>query len=99
MREVWYPKNKKRHAAVVKKRKRKKHLWLHKYKEEQGCSSCGERDGRCLDLHHLDSEEKKDNLAYMILHHSQKTIEKELAKCVVLCANCHRKLHYKERNF
>nr|DAM14611.1 MAG TPA: INTRON TRANSFERASE [Caudoviricetes sp.]DAX04501.1 MAG TPA: INTRON TRANSFERASE [Bacteriophage sp.] len=30
--------------------------------------------------------------------HSTDTINKEINKCVILCANCHRKLHYYKCN-
>lgn len=55
-----------------------------------GCVICGEKDVCCLDFHHL---EDKD---FSIAHATEVSTErlyKEISKCVVLCANCHRKLH------
>ena len=68
-----------------------KHLqWIRDYKERVGCK-CGERDYRCLDFHHLNPQKKKRCLSQMHLY-SLETIKKEVSKCEVMCANCHRKL-------
>lgn len=55
-----------------------------------GCIICGEKDPCCLDFHHLRDKE------FEIGQTMDVTVEKlnnEANKCVVLCANCHRKLH------
>lgn len=59
-----------------------------------GCQQCGEMDPACLDFHHLNPEEKSFNVGGLKggLHNPEK-VREEIAKCVVLCANCHRKLH------
>jgi predicted HNH restriction endonuclease len=31
------------------------------------------------------------------IKHTRETLKKELAKCICLCANCHAKLHAKQR--
>jgi hypothetical protein len=56
------------------------------------CEDCGIIDiPDVFDFHHLD-ETKKD---FSIAKTSKKfdTIKEELDKCVLLCANCHRKRH------
>lgn len=57
-----------------------------------GCS-CGEMDLVCLALHHRDKTTKKDKLSNMVYRCSVETILAEIAKCDVLCMNCHAKLH------
>lgn len=59
--------------------------------KEVGCLICGEKDPACLDFHHLG--DKYEQISHM-QSHSFSTIQKEIDKCVVLCSNCHRKLHY-----
>jgi 5-methylcytosine-specific restriction endonuclease McrA len=62
------------------------------------CAHCGESDICCLDFHHVDPATKKFNVGsisptngnYM---HTPKDIEAEVAKCILLCRNCHAKLH------
>lgn len=57
-----------------------------------GCPRCGENDPACLDFHHTGDEEK----SFSVSHRSWRNpavLQAEIAKCVVLCANCHRKLH------
>jgi hypothetical protein len=55
------------------------------------CTKCGNEDGRVLDFHHIDSEKKKFGIS-VSQWYNQPLVEliEELAKCVVLCANCHR---------
>jgi hypothetical protein len=68
------------------------------YKVERGCYICKEGDPVCLDLHHRDPQQKELNPANMWNRGwGPPRVAAELAKCDVICANCHRKLHRKER--
>lgn len=59
------------------------------------CVNCTESDISCLDFHHIIGEEKDNSLSNAIKNKwGKKRIEEEIKKCVVLCSNCHRKLHY-----
>lgn len=63
-------------------------------KTSQGCLICGEETACCLDFHHLDPKSKEINPACMISNGwGWSRIENELNKCVIVCANCHRKIH------
>lgn len=64
--------------------------WVRDLKSKIGCTDCGEKDIRCLDFHHLDSSLKTRCVSEMMMY-SIITIKKEIEKCVLLCANCHRK--------
>lgn len=55
-----------------------------------GCCICGETEPCCLDFHHLRDKEFELAKAPDV---SKERLYKELEKCIVLCANCHRKLH------
>ena len=61
-----------------------------------GCCVCGEARIPCLDYHHKDPKDKGYNVNDMIKSHSLESIDREINKCMVLCANCHRLLHAKE---
>lgn len=55
---------------------------------------CAEDDPAVLDFHHRDSENKRLSISSMITFgYGKKSLEAEIAKCEVLCANCHRKRH------
>jgi hypothetical protein len=48
-----------------------------------------------LDYHHRDGEHKDMNVSKLISHgHGMDELRKEIEKCDVLCANCHRKEHF-----
>jgi hypothetical protein len=47
----------------------------------------------CLDFHHLDSTDKKDDWSNLRLKSWDKIIH-ELKKCILVCKNCHGELHY-----
>lgn len=65
--------------------------FVNSFKKE--CAVCHESEQCCLDFHHIDKSDKEFNIAEKRGSLSKKAIEKEINKCVVLCANCHRKLH------
>ena len=57
------------------------------------CSDCGEPDPVVLDFDHLPEFEKRFEIARAVgaSTRSWKSIEQEIAKCEVVCANCHRR--------
>lgn len=62
---------------------------LQEIKEKSGCLDCGEKNHIVLDFDHLTN--KKYNISRMIHDgFSWAAIKKEIAKCEVVCANCHR---------
>lgn len=62
-----------------------------------GCIRCGEKDVACLDFHHRNGKEDKLGHIGVIRKFGRDRILAEIAKCDVLCANCHRKHHRDER--
>jgi hypothetical protein len=68
---------------------------FYEYKKTLKCSNCPENHPACLDFHHLDPNEKEFLITKLI--QSKKKLKEELKKCIVLCANCHRKFHFEQR--
>jgi hypothetical protein len=61
------------------------------------CSECGESDYRVIDFHHLDPKTKVFAVSKLLRRTGDKIkILDEVAKCIPICANCHRRLHWKE---
>jgi len=68
-------------------------------KGASGCMRCKIKDPRVLEFHHLDTKKKEFNIAdYYYSHFSFEKLNAEIAKCVIICANCHRILHAEERS-
>lgn len=65
---------------------------MRRFKRFKGCLICGEKEPVALDLHHLDASQKDKNPSAMVTF-STKKFKAEIRKCVVLCSNCHRKVH------
>ncbi len=61
-----------------------------------GCVHCPEKDPACLDFHHRDPGEKEGHIGEFRRFGMERLLA-EIAKCDVLCANCHRKHHRNER--
>ena len=80
-------------VADRRNRVRNKALTLvSRYKRFCGCFICGEKEPVCLDLHHTDPSQK-DADPSSLCNRSKDRLKKEIRKCVVLCSNCHRKVH------
>lgn len=74
-------------------RRRKRREWIVAYKRESGgCARCSVENPICLDYHHQD--EKTRGVAKMVSRRMKlDQIRREIRKCELLCANCHREAH------
>jgi 5-methylcytosine-specific restriction endonuclease McrA len=60
------------------------------------CTICGyNKCNSALEFHHLNPKEKDFTLGHMKQKKFDDKIKKELDKCILLCANCHREIHSK----
>lgn len=58
------------------------------------CQMCGyERCSAALDIHHRDPKLKAFGISEDGITRSWKRVQAELAKCILICANCHREVH------
>lgn len=90
----WYRENKAKHISYVRKREEGIDAWFRSYKETLCCEVCGENHPACLEFHHTDPKQKKFSVSARRDRPSLEKLKEEIAKCKVLCANCHRKEHY-----
>lgn len=67
----------------------KRFVW--NYYSSHPCVDCGESDPLLLDFDHI-SDNKLANVSKLVHNtRSLKVIQKEIDKCEVVCANCHRR--------
>lgn len=71
--------------------------WVENYKSENSCQVCREGFEDCLVFHHVNGDEKDALVSRMKRtsydEHTLQDVKDEVDKCVLLCANCHRKVH------
>lgn len=85
--------------GYIEDTKRRKELAKKKAKNyvdslKTSCSICSEKETCCLDFHHLDPDTKLRSVSNMVASGCNKqSILKEINKCVLVCSNCHRKIH------
>lgn len=71
--------------------------FIRELKAHSVCS-CGESHPGVLQFHHRDPQKKRADIYMMAAQGwSLERIKNEIAKCDVLCANCHAKWHWEER--
>lgn len=92
----WYRKNLEYSRKRKERRRRELTWWLYEYKRDEcECGRCGEAHPGCLEFHHLEVDQKEFGISRMVNRgHPIKNIRAEIERCVVLCANCHRKEHW-----
>jgi transcription elongation factor Elf1 len=99
IRKESYENNKKTTFDRNKKNRAKNVKWYKELKNGLECYVCGENYTACLDFHHKNADEKEIEVSLLANDTvSIDRIKKEIDKCVVLCANCHRKYHDGEEN-
>jgi len=90
----WYYKNRKHRIRIKEDRRREIKRWFYELKrDEYECSQCDEDRPPALDFHH--EGVKGDDVSAMVNDgYARSRIREEIDRCIVLCANCHRKEHY-----
>jgi len=70
--------------------------WLREYKKQSICEKCGENHPACLEFHHVNPNNKEIEISRAVTNNwSINRLQIELGKCVCLCCNCHRKIHWR----
>lgn len=71
--------------------------WLRSIKDGKPCADCGvPYPSRVMQFHHTSEEEKVANIATLLRTRGRQAILDEIAKCVLLCANCHALRHVED---
>ena len=91
----WYKNNKARQRARVAENSRtyqkRNREYVYQHLLLNPCVACGEKDPVVLEFDHVRGE-KANNVSSMVRAASSiDVIKKEIAKCDVVCANCHRR--------
>ena len=99
----WYQKNRKTHIENVgnqrNRRKKDARDFVDSYLASQSCVDCGESNPNVLEFDHIKGR-KKSNIGDLVAQgYSIKAIQKEISKCEIRCANCHRIKTAKERGW
>jgi len=89
----YYAENKEKHREVMADRRRavksRNQQNLCEYLTTHPCVDCDETNIIMLDFDHT-SNDKSFDVSFMIPDHSWEKVLEEIAKCEVVCANCHR---------
>ena len=100
----YYRENKEKHLAVIYKNRKKyvarnrKYAW--NWLETHPCVDCGETDIVVLEFDHKDGSDKKGEISLALRDQwSFIRLKKEIDKCEVRCANCHRRRTAKQYNW
>lgn len=79
---------------IVRKRNR---LFVDEWLDKHPCVDCGEDDPIVLDFDHVGTD-KIQNVSDMVTEcFSLAAIKKEISKCEIRCANCHRRKTHQRR--
>jgi hypothetical protein len=85
------PKQREKDLNRSRKRRTNKYEFFRRVKSIYGCVDCGNKDWRVLEFDHVNREDKKNSISRLIANNANiKTLKKEVKKCVIRCANCHR---------
>ena len=72
--------------------------WFLQYLSTKQCVDCGEDDPIVLDFDHT-SGKKLGVISHMLHERSKEALLKELDKCEIRCANCHRRKTAREQKW
>ena len=82
-------------ARVARNKKLAKEKWIE-FKANTPCHHCGAVHPAIIDFHHIVRDGTQQSVNRMASDNRWKAIYEEVKKCIPLCANCHRILHWNE---
>lgn len=90
-----YVRNKEKVRLASKEARERRRAIIDSIKESSPCMDCGRYyPGYVMEFDHRDSSTKIDTVATLFLKASMDRILAEIAKCDLVCANCHRERTY-----
>lgn len=96
---AWYQKNKDLTRSRTKNKTDAKRQMLREIKEESGCVDCKTKyPYYILHFDHLPQFEKTTELSKMVAIANVAQILEEVAKCEVVCSNCHSERSHQRRS-
>jgi hypothetical protein len=97
----YYEKNKAAQLVRNKNKKDQIRSYIRQYKEHHGCMDCKVKTYPyyVLDFDHRDPQEKLRSPSTLANGNSWKNMLEEIAKCDVVCANCHRERTHKGNHY
>ncbi len=86
---------------TARKRIRTQKIWdqFFTFLSQQKCQDCGERDMIVLEFDHIGSDKEYNVSAMLQIGLGWNRIKTEIAKCEVVCCNCHRRRTHARMQF
>lgn len=89
----YYRNNRQLHISNVRANNKELMDQFYSWKKTLCCVSCGETHAGCLQFHHIDPTQKDFAVGTGSYATGRRGMIKEILKCVVVCGNCHVKIH------
>lgn len=88
-------KDRKNLYAAQKRHRVRVRTQLYEFLSTKSCADCGECDPIVLEFDHRNKKDKFKIVAKMLSgHYSWNSVLREINKCEIRCANCHRRKTY-----
>jgi len=86
----------------VRRGSESKMVWYRQQKRSGVCGRCDEDFGPALTYHHVDPDAKtagvREIASASYAEYDLDDLKDEVEKCVLLCQNCHRKVHHDDHS-
>jgi hypothetical protein len=92
----YYEANKQKIITNGKIRKKIRKVDWQAFKATLSCVNCGENHPATFDFHHVERHPDNRKVHKLLQGNNIGGALEEIKKCIVLCANCHRKHHWEE---
>lgn len=95
-KKSYYQLNKEAIGARIARNKRlARDRWIE-FKSQQPCHHCGASHPAIIDFHHIVRDGTQRSVNRLAADHIWSQVYEEVKKCLPLCSNCHRILHWNE---